>query len=105
MRLNVSGADGSVKGLEWLADTLIELPSPGAAPGCVRAAIQHIIYEQLLQAVFPTPAINGGSSAEGGGSVRAAAEPPTAPRGAGGSGGGAASDDKDSRITIPFVFQ
>lgn len=49
MRLHVSGADGAVMGLEWLADTLIPLPAgPDLPADQIRAGIQVLIRDALL---------------------------------------------------------
>lgn len=61
VRLQISGADGSVTALEFLADTLVVRPGqlitdddgeplPASA---ARAAVQHAIHDGLMAAQFP----------------------------------------------------
>ena len=78
MRLHISGTDGSVQGLEWLADTLVPLPAgPDLPSDQIRAGIQQVIQEAL---------VGGGGSGAG-----RAAFPPS-------------RDGSDTFITLPIVF-
>ncbi len=48
VRLQVSGADGSVVRLEWLADTLVPLPAgPDLPADQIRAGIQQVLADAL----------------------------------------------------------
>eukprot|EP00798_Chlamydomonas_sp_ICE-L_P002375 gene2375-8682_t len=60
VRLNVSGENGAVTEVRWLADTLIPIPGSGLTQEAVRAGIQHTIQEVMLQLTFPTPSAVGG---------------------------------------------
>lgn len=62
LRLEVSGADGTVSNLELLADTLVALPAAAADFGLgsglleaatVRGAVQHSIVQRLGAVRFP----------------------------------------------------
>ena len=49
VRLHVGGKDGTVQGLEWLADTLVPLPAgPDLPADQIRAGIQILIRDALL---------------------------------------------------------
>lgn len=63
LRFKVSGSDGSVSDVEFLADTLVVLPQgwtgqgygeEGLSAAGVRAAVQHTAKEHMLDASFPT---------------------------------------------------
>lgn len=58
-RLSVSGADGSVGDVKFLADTLVPLAGGGAN---ARAAAQHAARDFLLSADFPPAPDGGGDS-------------------------------------------
>ena len=76
VRLQVSGSDGSVLGLEWLADTLVPLPAGPELPADqIRAGVQKLVQETLL-----------GESGSG-----RAGFPPS-------------KDGTDTFITLPIVF-
>ncbi|GAQ82551.1 hypothetical protein KFL_001150120 [Klebsormidium nitens] len=53
VRLTISGSTGAVTDLEWLTDTLIEVPG-GDEPGAVRDQVQRTIVRHLGGATFPT---------------------------------------------------
>lgn len=78
VRLHISGADGSVLGLEWVADTLVPLPAgPDLPPDQIRAAVQKLIQDTLMVEI-----------ADGEGR---AGFPPS-------------KDGSDTFITLPIVF-
>ena len=78
VRLHISGKDGSVIGLEWLADTLIALPAgPELPPDQIRAGAQKLIQDVLM----------GEITSRGG----RAGFPPS-------------KDGTDTFITLPIVF-
>ena len=65
VRIDISGVDGSVTGLDWLADTLVEVPNHDRAAAeawlegrvlpRLRALVQHELRDSLLAATFPLP--------------------------------------------------
>lgn len=58
LRLTVSGSDGSVTDVQFLADTLVPLPGEDP-PSAVRAAVQHATRDFLSEAQFPVAAAGG----------------------------------------------
>lgn len=86
-RVTVSGVDGSVTGVAWLADTLVEVPNhdrsaaeawlEGRVLPRLRALVQHEVRDSLLATTFPVP-----------------------PRGRDG-----AAPPANSFITLPIVFE
>ena len=79
VRLHVSGKDGSIIGLEWLADTLIPLPAgPDLPPDQIRAGAQKLIQDVLLGAITSSGGRDG--------------FPPS-------------KDGSDTFITLPIVFE